>query len=173
MSGTDHLPHLGNYGTLREGRLGVMLHYDGSASDAGAEEWLLRDPQCKLSYNWLVNDAGHLLMVAPADKRAWHAGICRPSSKQLVYQDANSAFYGIAIAARPPDTVTVQQLEVVVAQIKVLFIQHAWQFHETWRIVGHDTECWPRGRKIDPTGPDERRPVLDVLRVRSMVRGVL
>ena len=38
------------YGTLREERIGIMLHYDGSGSDRGAVQWFA-DERCKVSYN--------------------------------------------------------------------------------------------------------------------------
>ncbi len=154
---------------LREPRLGVMLHYDGSASDAGALAWLTQDPRCRVSYNWLVRDQGLVVPIAPDGARAWHAGRCRSSDpERLPYRDANSAFWGVAIAARPGDRATEAQLAAVIRLCREILKTQGWQ-GETWRIVGHDTECWPRGRKIDPTGPDPSHPVLSVALVRREV----
>jgi N-acetyl-anhydromuramyl-L-alanine amidase AmpD len=156
---------------LKEKRVGVMLHYDASASDPGAVSWLTKDPRCKVSYNWLVLDDGKVVTVAPRTARAWHAGVCRPSSEAPKYKDANSAFYGIAVAATAGDTVTEAQENAVIDLVDGLFAEHRWSrtlgLH---RIVGHNTECWPRGRKSDPEGPNPSKPVLSVEAVREAIR---
>lgn len=159
--------------TLHEPRAGIMLHYDASASDAGAVAWLTRDPRCRVSYQWLVLDSGAVVAVAPDSARAWHAGVCRPSNpEQLRYADANSAFYGIAIAARAGERATPAQLAAVVDLCHELVGRHGWE-RELWRIVGHDTEAWERGRKQDPTGPHTARPVLSVQAVREAVQAAV
>lgn len=159
-----------NWGSLREPRLGIMLHYDGSTTDAGALAWF-EHPLCRVSYNYLIWDDGNIHPIAPHTARAWHAGVCRSSSPLLHYQDANSAFYGLSIAAKPPDSVFPPQLQSVAALCISLFQQQGWPRSETWRIVGHSSECWPRNRKIDPEGPDPLHPVLSVDGVRRMVAG--
>ncbi len=161
---------MGNYNALREPRLGVMLHYDDSASDAGAVEWLLHDPRCHVSYNLLVLDGGKVVEIAPLTHRAWHAGICRPSDVRLTYRDANSAFFGVAIAADGTDVATSAQKQAVATICRTLFKRHGWdETTDVWRIVGHDTEAWPRGRKIDPAGSDPHHPVLSVMEIRGLV----
>lgn len=161
-----------NHGPLRDKRIGCMIHYDASRSDRGAVAWLTKDPTCKVSYNWLVTDDGTAHEIAPHNRRAYHAGVCRSSdSTRLPYKDANSAFYGIAIAATDGETATPAQLATAVRLIEGRFKHHGWDKSETWRIVGHDTEAWPRGRKHDPTGSNPQRPVLDVARVRAIVQG--
>ncbi len=160
----------GNYNSLREERLGVMLHYDASASDAGAVDWLTKDPRCRVSYNWLVLDDGTLVEVAPEDKRAWHAGVCRPSRPQLPYKDANSAFYGIAWAGTDGEQCPAAALVSIIDLCVRLFNKHHWPLTDTWRIVGHEEEAWPRGRKVDPTGSKPKRWVLDTVLVREVTR---
>lgn len=161
---------LGNWNRRRGERVGICLHYDDSASDAGAQAWLTKDPRCHVSYNVLILDDGSRVEVTPMDARAWHAGVCRPSDPRLTYRDANSAFYGIALAVDGDDTVTEAALLSLVGLCATLFRLEGWDLvREGWRIVGHDTEAWPRGRKIDPTGPDKAHPVLSVARVRDLV----
>lgn len=156
--------------TCREPRLGVMLHYDASASDAGAVEWLLHDPRCKVSYNYLILDNANIVEIAPMTARAWHAGVCKSSDSRLPYKDANSAFYGVAIAATDGDVATEVQVRSVVAICRTFFKSHGWHYAtDVWRIVGHETEAWPRGRKHDPTGSNPKHPVLSVLAVRGMM----
>lgn len=156
-----------NYGlTLNEPRLGLMLHYDASASDAGGLAWL-RDPAAGVSYNWYVLDDGAVHEIAPESARAWHAGICRPSDPALTYRDANSAFIGVSIAARPGDVATPPQFSALVDLCRAIFHRHGWPLTDTWRIVGHNTEAHPRGRKNDPEGPDGAHPVLSVDQVRA------
>lgn len=142
----------GNWGALREPRIGVLLHYDASASDAGAVAWLTRDPRCAVSYNVLVLDDGQRIKIAPDDARAWHAGVCRPSSTRLPYKDANSAFYGLAFAAKPGDVITPKQLAGGIAQIRAWFLEEGWPLDATWRITSHHLEAHPRGRKHDIVG---------------------
>lgn len=142
-----------NWGDLSEPRMGIMLHYDESGSDDGAVEWLLFDRSCKVSYNWLILDDGTVRDIAPDEKRAWHAGVCRSSDpKRLPYVDANSAFYGIAVAAKHSERATPAQWRIVIELCIALMQKHGWPASDTWRIVGHRTEAWGRKRKDDPDG---------------------
>jgi len=164
------MTNVANYNAVKGKRVGVMLHYDASTSDAGAVAWLTKDPRCKVSYNWLVLDNGTAVEVAPMGKRAWHAGVCRSSDPaRLPYTDANSAFYGIAIAATDGQTATAAQLRTVTDLTRTCFERQGWPLTETWRIVGHSSEAWPRGRKHDPEGSNPTRPVLDVQAVRDQL----
>lgn len=171
----DKIPR--NWGALREPRQGIMLHYDGGGSDDGAVEWMLFDRRCRVSYNWLVLDDGTVRDVAPIDKRAWHAGECRPSDPRFTYRDANSAFYGIALAANHKDKATRHQFDLVVQLCTALMRRHRWPAEETWRITSHRVESWPRDpsegqyRKEDPDG--RFGVVLDVATVRCAVASVL
>jgi hypothetical protein len=168
-----HLVGLGephNYNRIREPRVGVMLHYDGSTSDRGAVNWLLHDPRCHVSYNWLVLDHGALVPIAPSGSRAWHAGVCKPSLG-LVYKDANSAFYGLSLAATVGETATEDAKATIAKHCLTLFRHHGWEpATDGWRIVSHASEAWPRGRKIDPVGPDQLHPVLSVEEIRDRVQ---
>jgi len=156
-----------NYGHLREKRVGVMLHYDASAGDVGAVAWLTRDPRCEVSYNRLILDDGLNVKVAPDDARAWHAGVCKPSSNVPRYVDANSAFYGISIAAKKGDTITPLQFDAVVLQVKLWFEEEGWSLTETHRITSHHLEAWPRGRKVDIQGVNG----YDLVNVQAAVSG--
>ena len=138
-----------NWGTRREQPVGVMWHYDGSASDVGAVAWLRDDPRCKVSYHKLILDDGLVIQIAPDDMRAWHAGICRPSDTRLRYRDANSALYGLCLAAKPGDTMTEAQKGSLLRETVALFQKHGWPLSETWRLTDHASEAWPRGRKVD------------------------
>lgn len=153
---------------IREPRLGIMLHYDGSLTDQGALDWF-RHPDCRVSYTYLVWDNGNIHPIAPLDARAWHAGVCRPSVPALGYRDANSAFYGVAVAAQSGDQVTEAQLDSLVALCQALYKREGWSREDRWRITGHADEAWPRGRKLDPVGPDPSRPVLSVPEVRGLL----
>lgn len=159
----------GQYNDLTEKRIGVMLHFDGSSTDAGSLAWF-KDPECKVSYNFLVLDNGDFGTVAPINRRAWHAGICRPSSDKLVYADANSAFYGISAATNEKVEVTAVQMLTIAMLTKMLFDKHNWPVTDTWRIVGHDTEAWPRGRKSDPTGPNKLNPILAIENIKQLIQ---
>lgn len=159
----------GQYNTLKEPRIGVMLHFDASGSDASALAWF-RDPRCKVSYNVLALDDGSWGQVAPDDKRAWHAGVCRPSDARLTYADANSAFYGLAATTNTVFQVTAPQLLTIAWKTAQWFKKHGWNpLTESWRIVGHETEAHPRGRKLDPSGGDLKNPILSVEAVRFLV----
>lgn len=165
--------NVANWNNLKEPRLGVMLHYDASASDRGAVMWLLHDPRCHVSYTWLILDDGTIVTIAPPDARAWHAGICRSSDpERLPYRDANSAFYGLSLAATAGETATPEAKKAVVDLTRALFGRHGWDTQEeTWRVVGHRTEAWPRGRKADPEGSIPGKPVLSVAEVRALLAG--
>jgi len=159
----------GQYGaTLRDERLGVMVHFDGSVTDAGAMGWFAH-PECKVSYQFLVLDDGSYVRVAPDAARAWHAGRCRPSSEQLGYTDANSAFYGVAAATNGRVDVTPLQALTVAWITRLYFKKHDWPVTDLWRIVGHESEAWPRGRKSDPSGGLGLNPILAVNDVRQLM----
>lgn len=159
----------GQYSKLREERLGVMIHYDGSGSDRGAVQWF-GDERCRVSYNLLVLDDGSYVRIAPDDRRAWHAGVCKTSDpERLPYKDANSAFYGISIASSGKHDVTPLQVATVALLVRRYFDVHGWDLKDTWRIVGHASEAWPRGRKTDPEGADPKNPILSVDDVRQLL----
>ena len=158
---------------LRESRVGVMLHYDASRSDAGAVAWL-SSPEIRASYNLIVYDDGSWATVAPLEARAWHAGKCRPSEHVTPYEDANSAFYGIAILNSGREDVTPRQMITTAWLTRRLFQRHGWPIGETERLTTHSAEAWPRGRKIDPEGPDPFNPILsraDILDLLPIVHG--
>lgn len=167
---------LNNWGKLHEKRVGVMLHYDGSTSDPGAIAWLTRDARCKVSYTDIVTDNGKTVAIAPRTARAWHAGVCRPS-KNFQYRDANSAFYGLAVACGGLDTATAAQVDGVVRTILEYFVIENWTVKDILRITDHEAEAWPRKRKVDIWGDKRKRaerglngPVLDLEIVRAMVK---
>ena len=140
---------MANWGNRKEQPIGVMWHYDGSASDPGAVSWLRDDPRCRVSYHQLVLDDGKVVRIAPDRARAWHAGVCRSSDQRLDYWDANSAFYGVCVAAKPGDTLTKAQQGSLLRITIEHFQRHGWSLAETWRLVDHASEAWPRGRKVD------------------------
>lgn len=148
-----------------------MLHFDGSANDRGGVAWM-SDPRFEFSYQFLVTDDGVAHRVAPDDARAYHAGVCRPSPHVPPYADANSAFYGVAIAATDGDVATPAQIRTVVRLCIAYFVKHGWGGNETHRITGHATEAWPRGRKHDPEGTGAI-PVLSVAEVQAEVAATL
>ncbi|MEE8551484.1 MAG: peptidoglycan recognition family protein [Gemmatimonadota bacterium] len=164
----DEIPN-SQYGTLREDRIGVMLHFDGSGSDRGALQWF-KDARCRVSYNLLVLDDGSYVRIAPDSARAWHAGRCRPSDpSRLHYGDANSAFFGLAIASSGEHDVTPLQMLTVALLCRLYFEKHHWDLSETWRIVSHSSEAWGRGRKTDPEGADPKNPILSVDDIRQLL----
>lgn len=162
----------GQWGALREPRIGVMLHYDASSSDAGAVEWFA-DAACKVSYQLLVLDDGSYVRVAPDDRRAYHAGVCKPSDPQLAYGDANSAFYGLAVATDDKRDVTPLQTLTTAWLVRRYFEREGWPVTDAWRVVGHRTEAWPRGRKSDPEGADLKNPILAVSDIRQLLGRVV
>lgn len=143
---------VGNWGKRREDPIGVMWHYDGSASDPGAVAWLRDDPRCRVSYHQLILDNGKVVRIAPDDARAWHAGVCRSSDPRLPYRDANSAFYGVCVAAKPGDVLTEAQRGSLLRVTVEYFRRHGWPLTDDWRLVDHASEAWPRGRKVDIGG---------------------
>jgi N-acetyl-anhydromuramyl-L-alanine amidase AmpD len=157
-----------NWNSVREKRLGICLHYDASRSDKGAVAWLTADPRCTVSYHLIITDDGTIYQIAPLDKRAYHAGVCVSSDPRLPYRDANSALYGVSIAATDGEVCTPAQFDSVVVACDLLAAREGWDLaKEPWRIVGHNTEAHPRGRKLDPIGTNPAKPVLDVAAVRA------
>jgi N-acetyl-anhydromuramyl-L-alanine amidase AmpD len=167
-----------NWGKLEGKRIGVMLHFDASVSDASSIAWLASDPRCNVSYNWIVLDDGNIIPLAPADARAWHAGCCKSNDSRLRYRDANSAFYGISLAATVSDVATSAAKTSIAALCLTLFQRHDWPLDETWRIVSHGSQAvfckgHPKagqyGRKNDPEGPYPDRPVMQTAEIQHLV----
>ena len=166
-----------NWNELREPRIGIMLHYDASYSDEGAITWLASQ-DVTVSYNWLITDLGNIIDFAPWNMRAWHAGCCKSNDPKLIYRDANSAFYGVSIAARPGDVATKAQKTSVADLCQTLMVRHRWPLTELWRIVSHRSQAvyckghpkaGQRGRKDDPEGPNPARPVMNTNEIRGMI----
>lgn len=160
---------------------GVMVHFDDSASDRSGEGWF-KDPDCKFGYNRYYLDNGDVVQLTPSmAEAAYHAGPCAT-------RNANSHYYGLAIAAKDGDTVTPKQLDTLVADILRILA-----FHDEWgaepadrvaRVVGHEEQAvftkkdyptkpekWGKlGRKCDPTGTRADRPVLAPSALRDVLR---
>lgn len=170
-----------NQNAQREPVIGVALHYTGG-SFAGSVAWC-RDPKSKVSYHVIIGPtAGQRTVLVPLDKRAWHMGVCRSSDPaRLPYNDANSAFIGIAAATgKNPVPATAWQFDAIVAECRHVFQHFGWPLTETWRIVGHASEAvYPEGhrlagqygRKPDPEGPNPQAPILSVAAVRAALAG--
>lgn len=179
---------------LAVARGGVMLHYDDSASDAGALAWF-RDARCRNGYTWLVLDDGEVVELADPAKRTPHAGGC-------LTPNANSVFYGIAAATNGTTPATDAQVDSIVRLCAFVGETHGWASRREpaadtacdW-IRGHDAEAtwspaltraagmddnrgrllWGQtGRKLDPTGVRaDGVPVLSVREVRARVAEML
>ncbi len=164
-----------NAGKIIVPREGLMAHFDDSTEDKWAVAWF-RDPACKVSYNRLYLDNGDVVSICSMMKRAYHAGLCLGGN-------ANSRYYGLSAATDPKHKVTDKQFESMVEDAVRIFRAHKWKPSEvTTRIVGHDEKAiygpentnikslWGKlGRKIDPTGLDKKKPVLDMERFRITV----
>lgn len=162
------IPNGHYYREIKEPRVGVMIHFDGSITDRWAWRWF-EHPDCRVSYNYLVLDDGSYVRIAPETAAAWHAGRCRPSAEQLHYTSANHAFYGIAAATNDRVDVTPLQTLTMAWLTRHLFERHDWPITDLWRIVGHETEAWKRGRKKDPSGGLGSNPILSVDDIRQLV----
>jgi len=157
---------MGNWNAVREPRVGVMLHYDASSSDRGAVQWLLNDPAPR------CHTTGWCSMMGPWWRSPGrYASVARghlpTSDPRTPYRDANSAFWGLSVAATDGDVATTAQKAAVADLCRQCFKRQGWPLTQVWRIVGHSTECWPRNRKVDPEGSDPRRPVLSVWEIRG------
>ena len=127
-----------------------------------------REPSSKVSYNLLIGRDGETDLIVPWDRRAWHAGRCRPSQTSRSYEDANSAFYGIALTGGPELAPPTDAQELMLNEaLWDRFEAHQWSVAEWWRVQGHESEAYPRGRKDDPTGPDPHNPWLSMDGVRQ------
>lgn len=178
-------------------RVGVMVHFDDSSSDAGALAWF-RDPAFRLSYNRAYRDDGTRIRITPSiHHAAYHAGVCliEPSLRIETlsgsgyrYGGANTGYFGLAITAAARDHITRPQLESLTEDTAIIFRAAGWSPEETERrIVGHDSRAifnprdnpdtphrWGQlGRKIDPTGMNKSDPVIDLAELQEGVRTLL
>ena len=154
-------PSFGESG-LYETRIGIMIHLDASGSDTGSLNWF-GNSDCKCVYHWIVMDDGRVIGLVQPTRRSWHAGKCRPSGQTDLYQDANSAFYGLAAAATIGDTITPPQLKSLARVVRDIMEHEGWSDIRR-RLTGHSAEAWPRGRKTDPEcNPDSPVLTLDMI----------
>lgn len=160
-----------------EKRVGIMLHYDGSRTDAGAQNWF-DDPAFKLSYNRAYTDGGRRIRLTPSImNRAYHAGACRTDAR---VKGANGAFYGLCITAGAGDQATAPQFENICRDTADIARYHQQRGDKGWELsniaywlTGHELWAIPKGRKIDPTGPNPSRPVLSLAAARVRVGELL
>lgn len=158
--------------------VGAMVHFDDSASDASGEGWF-RSPDCKNGYNRYYLDDGSVVQLTPSMlEAARHAGRCQQ-------KNANSSFYGLAIAAKDGDVVKAPQWRSLVVDLVSLARFHGWRPENVaaW-LFGHDEQAvfteaefpknpekWGKlGRKVDPTGTRPDRPVLSMAQLRLEVK---
>lgn len=153
-------------------RIGIMLHYDDSSSDAESLAWFT-DPRCANGYTWLVLDDGRVIELADPAMRTPHAGPCLTPM-------ANSRFYGIAAATNGLVPVTGGQMNAIARLCAAIARHHGWAKP---LIVGHDQQAiwtpaytqrhslWGKaGRKVDPTGRrTDGRKIIDVAYLRGAV----
>jgi len=159
------------YDRVKHPRIGVMLHYDGSSSDAGGLSWL-QGLAVQASYNLVVMDDGSWGIIAPLDKAAWHAGKTRSSSPHLPYPAnmANHAFYGLSILTNDRVDVTTPQVLTAAWLTARIFARHGWsRTDDLYRVTTHRAEAWPRGRKVDPEGHDLSNPIMSADDVRRLL----
>lgn len=144
-----------------------MPHFDDSSNDRSAVEWFT-DPRCNVSYNRLYLDNGDVVQITPTmEHAAWHAGVCRT-------KNANRAYYGLAAATDTKTAVTPAQFEAMAHDCAALFQLNHWPAADVdRRIIGHEDEALPKGRKIDPTGLHADRPILSTVALRRRVKELL
>jgi peptidoglycan hydrolase-like protein with peptidoglycan-binding domain len=160
-------------------RVGVAWHYDGSHTDKGAQNWF-DDPAFKLSYTRAYTDGGRRIRLAPSVmNRVYHMGACRTDAR---VKGANSAFYGLCITAGTGHQATAAQFEAICRDTADIARFHQARGDTGWELsnidywlTGHETWATPKGRKIDPTGANPRKPVLSLaagrLRVAELLAG--
>lgn len=160
-----------------EKRVGIMLHYDGSRTDTGAENWF-DSPAFKLSYNRGYTDGGRRIRLTPSiTNRAYHAGACRTDDR---VKGANGAFYGLCITAGTGQQAAVPQFESICRDAADIARYHQNRGDKGWELpnidywlTGHEIWAAPKGRKVDPTGPDRSKPVLSLVKSRIRVAELL
>lgn len=174
-------------------RCGVMFHYDASKTDRGAENWF-RSPEFKLSYNRAYTDGGRRIQLAPIDRQAYHAGVCKQTTH---VRSANRAFYGLCVTAgdRQPKqdatgaVVTTEQFMAIVEDTALIAAWHQHQGNDWWTtdrvdewLTGHNEwAIYPKGhplvgqfgRKIDPRGTHSDYDVLPINSGRQAVATLL
>ena len=76
-------------------------------------------------------------------------------------------------ASRPATSnrvdVTPLQLLAIAWLTRRYFERHQWPITDTYRIVGHSSEAWKRGRKTDPEGGDRENPILSPEDIRQLL----
>lgn len=165
---------------LRAPRQRIMIHFDDSGNDASGENWFM-DPRCGVSYNRWYGDAGRIVSIADDDWAAWHAGKC-------LTLEANSVYWGQAAATNATIPATQRCVDTMIEDSVRFFYLMKWPAVDVERrIIGHDREAifnkkdnptrpdlWGKlGRRIDPTGFNPQRPIIDLKAYRRTVGQLL
>ncbi|RKH46477.1 peptidoglycan recognition protein family protein [Corallococcus sicarius] len=123
----------------------IVLHHTGTNNGKGDLAWM-RNPDSKVSANYMLDTDGKIYQLVGDEKRSWHAG---KSELHGVPTDVNARSIGIEIvndgSGKTPFTD---------AQYKALtqLVGYLKQEHKVpaANILGHKDVAVPKGRKDDP-----------------------
>lgn len=120
----------------------VVLHDTASATAQSALAWM-QDPRSKVSYHWLVDLDGSIVLVVPEEERAWHAGRAQWRDEM----DVNSISIGVALVNDGTSEYPDVQVVAAAALVRRILETHGLTAEDVTR---HRDVAIPAGRKNDP-----------------------
>ncbi|RJS23142.1 N-acetylmuramoyl-L-alanine amidase [Corallococcus sp. H22C18031201] len=123
----------------------IILHHTAS-NDGKADLSWLRNPQSKVSANYMIDRDGKVYQLVSDEKRAWHAGV---SELRGVPTDMNARSIGIEIVNDGSGKTAFTEAQYKSITQLVGYLKQEYKVPME-NILGHKDVAVPKGRKDDP-----------------------
>lgn len=126
----------------------VVVHATEDASAEISVGWC-DDPQAKVSYHSLIDQAATIYTLVPVEKRAWHAG----KSEFLGRPNVNDFSIGLSFVNLSDGRAPYADAQLAAGAALVAAWMKRFPTITMDRITDHRTVARPIGRKTDPMPP--------------------
>ncbi|RKG77617.1 N-acetylmuramoyl-L-alanine amidase [Corallococcus exercitus] len=123
----------------------IVLHHTGTNNGAGDMAWM-RNPDSKVSANYMLDRDGKIYQLVGDSKRAWHAG---KSELHGVPTDVNARSIGIEIVNDGSGKTAFTDAQYKALTQLVGYLKQEYKVPAN-NILGHKDVAVPKGRKDDP-----------------------
>ncbi|RKH52408.1 peptidoglycan recognition protein family protein [Corallococcus llansteffanensis] len=123
----------------------IVLHHTGSNNGKGDLAWM-RNPQSKVSANYMLDTDGKIYQLVGDEKRAWHAG---KAELHGVPTDVNARSIGIEIVNDGSGKTAFTDAQYKALTQLVGYLKQEYKVPAN-NILGHKDVAVPKGRKDDP-----------------------
>ncbi|MCY1036999.1 N-acetylmuramoyl-L-alanine amidase [Corallococcus sp. BB11-1] len=123
----------------------IILHHTGTNNGKGDLAWM-RNPQSKVSANYMLDTDGKIYQLVGDEKRSWHAG---KSALHGVPTDMNARSIGIEIVNDGSGKTAFTEAQYKSLTQLVGYLKQEYKV-PAGNILGHKDIAVPKGRKDDP-----------------------